>query len=264
MQDIDFFYFNKLSYLHDNTKIFFCKTDYIFDDFDTISKIKNPVVLITGNSDYGITDGLLKTAPNNIKTWYCQNALTTTNDEKIIPLPLGIENKIFSYRENHGIGHGSIVEEKERTIKNLFKKNPKRYIYANFNISTNPKYRNYIKNYIKNIQYIDFEEPNLSINDLYNRFANYKMVLCPAGNGIDTHRLWECLYCGIVPITIKIGEYKIYKLYEKLPIVLLENITELSDTDIISTKYNEAIQKYDNLNLLNSKYWEKTISDTIN
>jgi len=25
-------------------------------------------------------------------------------------------------------------------------------------------------------------------------------MICPRGNGIDTHRFWECLYRGVVPI----------------------------------------------------------------
>jgi hypothetical protein len=28
----------------------------------------------------------------------------------------------------------------------------------------------------------------------------YKYVICPRGNGIDTHRVWEALYLGVVPV----------------------------------------------------------------
>jgi hypothetical protein len=31
----------------------------------------------------------------------------------------------------------------------------------------------------------------------------HKFVLCPRGNGIDTHRFWETLYRGAIPIVIR-------------------------------------------------------------
>jgi hypothetical protein len=30
--------------------------------------------------------------------------------------------------------------------------------------------------------------------------ASYKYAICPPGNGVDCHRLWECYYLGVVPI----------------------------------------------------------------
>ena len=47
---------------------------------------------------------------------------------------------------------------------------------------------------------------------------NHRFVLCPEGNGIDTHRLWECLYMGTIPI---VKANKNVRFYEDLPILMV-------------------------------------------
>jgi hypothetical protein len=103
--------------------------------------------------------------------------------------------------------------------------------------------------------HIEWEEPNLSIDNFFNRVLEYEMVVCPAGNGVDTHRIWEVLYSKRIPITIKIGNYKIYDLYEKLPIIILDSIYDLENYDLIKDKLNHVKSKLFNLNLLDSNYW---------
>ena len=100
---------NKFSELHDGEKIIFCKTDFLDSEFNNISKINGDVILITGNSDYAITDDIVKRAPKNIKKWYAQNALT--NSDLVTPIPMGIENKLESLRLGHGIGYFERVQE---------------------------------------------------------------------------------------------------------------------------------------------------------
>lgn len=253
MKNIDPIYINNLSKLHNNKTIFFCKTDYIFQDFEQISKLNNDVILITGNSDYAITDDLIRLAPKNIKLWYAQNAIS--NSKILIPLPIGLENKLVANRDGHGVAYPNRAYEKEIILKTINTTIPTKFIYANFNVNTNPKYRSIIREYCINSKFIDWEEPNLSISSFFKQLQNYKMVVCPAGNGLDTHRLWEVLYADRIPITIKTGNYKIYELYEQLPIILLNSFDELYDINYIEQKYNECKNKKFNLSLLNSQFW---------
>lgn len=257
MKNIDFIQLNKFSKLHNNYDIFFCKTDYILQDYEYISKLDHEVVFITGNSDYPIVDQLVDKAPKNIKKWYCQNALS--NNEIIYPIPIGIENKFESYRPNHGICYEQRVNEKENIIKNIQKKLATKFIYANFNIETNISYRKSLLNKIYDISYITYKNPTLSLIEFFNDILDHKMVLCPIGNGIDTHRIWEVLYCDRIPITFKVGNYKIYELYQKFPILILNNFEELLDENLIKTKYNEIISKNYDKDMLNYSYWEKNV-----
>lgn len=255
----DFFQINNLSVLHNNKNIIFCKTDFIYSQFDEILKNKNSCVLITGNSDYGITDDIVENAPKYIKHWYCQNAVS--NNVIIKPIPIGLENGKPSSRDGHGIAYEERVSQKEKILSNLIDiYYPTEFIYANFNIETNYPYRSTLKNYIRNIEHINWEEPNLELQTLFDRFLQHKMVLCPIGNGIDTHRLWEVLYCNRIPIVLKgLINFKIYELYKKLPIIILNDAEMLQDKNYMTKAYQETINKTYDFSPLTTKYWLNSI-----
>ena len=253
---------NKFSHLNGLNDIVFCKTDYILQDFEKISKLNRDITFITGNSDYGITDDIVKNSPKNIKIWYAQNALS--NHKKIQPLPIGIENKEPSVRLNHGVGYFDRVSQKENIFNTIDARSiePKKFMYSNFVVHNNPTHRSIAKEISVQQDYIDWEQPDLSLEQLFLRFLEYKMVLCPVGNGIDTHRLWEVLYCNRIPVTIKVGDFKIYSLYEELPIVILDSYSELLNQERIEEKYQKAVNKKYDTQILETTYWENKIRNT--
>jgi hypothetical protein len=257
----NFFQINKLSVLHNNQTVFFCKTDYLLEDFNTIQQLNNDVILITGNSDYAITEDLVKIAPKNIIRWYAQNALP--NSEILEPIPIGLENKLESYRLNHGVGYYERTVNRESLIKKYQDYTSldvnQNKIYANFNINTNVHYRGAVRNIIDGTNHIVWEEPNHSLENYYQKMTEFDMILCPIGNGVDTHRLWEVLYCNRIPVTIKINNFKIYELYNKMPIILLDKIEDLYDIDLILNKKQEIKSKKYDLSILDTNYWIKDI-----
>lgn len=250
------FQINQLSHLHDGEKIIFCKTDFLLTEFERISDLENDVVLISGNSDYAITDNIVSAAPPNIKKWFAQNAVS--NHSVLEPLPIGYENKIVSERGGHGVGYPNRVQLKEELTdfisKNTITKSGR--IYANFNTSTNRSHRDPILEICKQNEDITVKS-GLTLTEFFHDISDFKMSVCPAGNGIDTHRLWEVLACGGVPITIKIGNFKIYELYNLLPIIQLDYKEQLLDTDLIEEKFAEQKKKNpkDYKPLLEKEYW---------
>jgi hypothetical protein len=260
-KDSKYIEINKLSHLHNGSSIFFCKTDYLLSEFENIKNQKNNVILITGNSDHPITDHIVNSAPKNIKKWYAQNALS--NSPIIEPLPIGLENKLPSIREDHGIGYFDRATLKEILLESVSSNNKeaKKLVYANFNVNTNSSYRNSIKEICQKASFIDWEEPDLTLDSLFDKIIDYKMIVCPAGNGIDTHRLWEILYCNRIPITFKAGKYKIYELYQELPIIILNDIDELLDPQHIEKQYQIIKQKQYNHLMLDVNYWISKIKN---
>lgn len=261
----DYIELNKLSNLHNNNTIFFCKTDYLLQDFEYISRLNHDIILISGNSDYAITDTLMNLAPPNIKRWFAQNAVS--HNSKLQPIPIGLENKLPAQRSGHGVGYLDRASEKEKILSLLNQNNnikPIKYIYSNFNVQTNPHHRQPIKELSQNIKYIDWEEPRLSLQQLFSKMLEYKMVLCPVGNGIDTHRLWETLYVGRVPITIRLGDFKIYELYRELPIIVLDSINLLYDKQYMDNAYNSIQNMLFNKDILDSNYWHNLIKQAAN
>lgn len=257
----EFIQINNLSHLHGKNSIIFCKTDFILSEFKQIKNIESDVTLITGNSDYGITDELVKLAPKNIKRWYAQNALS--NSDLLTPIPIGIENKDESFRIGHGVGWGNRVLEKEDLLSRANEVTPNKLIYANFQVRTNYNHRSIAMRFCKESKSIDWEMPNLSLKEFFNKILEYKMVVCPIGNGIDTHRLWEVLYSNRIPITVKVGDYKLYNLYKKLPIIILDRYEDLLDIEMIYNQYRHIISKGFDFNLLKQSYWISEVNRKI-
>ena len=44
---MNFIQLNKFTNLHDGNKIIFCKTDFLFEEFNTIKNLDSDVILIT-------------------------------------------------------------------------------------------------------------------------------------------------------------------------------------------------------------------------
>jgi hypothetical protein len=72
------------------------------------------------------------------------------------------------------------------------------------------------------------------------------------------------IICGGVPITFKMGDFKIYELYEKLPIIVLDDPNKLHDIEYINNEYSRVTQRKNNFDLLKSKFWEDMIITTSN
>lgn len=249
------FQLNKLSKLHDGQKIFFTKTDYLVKDFATIGSLENEVILISGNSDFTISDFHTEKIPPNIKAWFATNVIV--EHPKIIPIPLGIENFEESVRDKHGVGYER-GKEKEDFINNHTNRKPNGFIYSNCNWGTNPPHRKMVIDISKNTEYITWEEPTLTIPEFFDRILDFEAVLCPQGNGFgDNHRIYETLYLNRIPITT--GPHVHKSLHHKFPVVLVEDVTLLTNYDFMKEQIEIAKSKEWDRNLLDLDYWESKI-----
>jgi hypothetical protein len=73
------------------------------------------------------------------------------------------------------------------------------------------------------------------------KVASHKFVVAPRGNGWDTHRLWEALYLGCVPI---VESSVLDPLYKQLP-VLIVNTWKGLDKDALLKAYAKLGPKTD-------------------
>jgi hypothetical protein len=265
---MDFLQQNKFGELHNGKNIYFCKTEFLTSEFKKIGRIKNQFILISGNSDEGIDSKLIVKMPDNILAWYGQNVMTY--HEKLRSIPIGLENTFQNKRKKHGIGWDHAISKIAllNTINNNNDPNnnnaplPQKILYANFNIQTNIAHRSPIKEACKKSPFITWDEPTLNYNDFIANVLDHEATVCPMGNGLDTHRLYEILYCNRVAITIKAGNYPIYTdLYPKLPVVVLDSIDELYDIEKIKELIAAAKHKTQNIELLDFHHWKNTIND---
>lgn len=65
----------------------------------------------------------------------------------------------------------------------------------------------------------------------WTAYAASPFVLSLAGNGLDCHRTWEALYLGSAVIAL---HSSLDGMYEGLPIILIDDVTELLDPNRLS------------------------------
>jgi hypothetical protein len=207
--------------------------------------------------------------PDNIHKWYAQNGLG--NHPKLEIIPEGLQPSFGS--KGGDVGY-EIAIVKEQLLNDLSDDiPPKNLVYANFAVATNPRFRENIKNICINSHFIDWDETvNFSDYSLYNNFEslnyfykkilNYQSVVCPIGNGIDTHRVYETLYLNRIPITFNRLIYE--KLYHNYPVVLLDNPEELNDENLIISRIKSAKNKIFDENMLYYDYWKNVILNDYN
>ncbi len=63
------------------------------------------------------------------------------------------------------------------------------------------------------------------VTDFYREILQHVAIVCPRGNGRDSHRAWESLYLGRVIITL---HSPADKLWDGFPVILLNSWEELS------------------------------------
>lgn len=250
---------NKFSHLHDGNKVFFCKTDYLIDQFREISKLKHDVLLISGNSDYCITDNHIKELPNNVKFWFAHNCLV--DDDRVYPLPMGIENQSESaLGARHGVSWGG--RKREILLSTIKQKTPTKFAYGNFRTGTNPKHRSLVRDIIIESDHIDWEDPSLTNEEFYNKCLDYELVVCAQGNGPgDNHRIYETLYLERTPITF--NQYMYKKLHNNFPVICLDDPDKLKDKIFLQKELDKIKSKPFDRDILYSEWWTNKIKSKI-
>lgn len=207
---------------YDNPYRVFCYGDCIATLSTKIHLFQNNFILVTHNSDQEIRQtNEVYIILNNEKMikWYGQNICF--QHPKLLFLPIGIANSQWE--------HGNLMLFNDiHFIQSIQKINK---VYFNFNINTNVNKRKICYDTLKNkLEWLE----NISPIDNLKRLSTYEFCICPEGNGVDTHRLWECLYLKVVPVVIESEFTKILQVNE-IPIFILD---KWDNFDITKLNYN--------------------------
>lgn len=179
------------------------------------------------------------------KKCFSQNLIINKKNYHFIPI--GLENSKFHK-------NGDIKDFlKLRKVK--LEKKPR--ILFGFK-NTNPK-RVQLKHQFKKL--IITDETNGWNSFFYRRILlNYMFVICPEGNGIDTHRMWEALYLRTIPI-IKKNMISNFIKKAKIPVLILNKWSDLSKFDEKQLqKFYFSKKKLFNNRYLFQDYWKKRIT----
>jgi hypothetical protein len=239
-----------------NNNICYIKTDFFYLNSKFIwrgnlhpSKVND--ICVIGHSDYPVVDEI----SNRFNKIFCINKVS--KNPNTFGLPLGITSDCDDSPRHRIYGNKQImIEVSNEDIEKI------NLVYLNFDISTNPQLRQIVYNQFTNQSWVKIGdiEPTISGRKKYlQEIKSSKFVLCPRGNGIDTHRIWETLYMGSIPIVVY---EETHHLLTDLPILFIENWDEVT-YDFLNEKYEEMTKKNWSYDKLKMSYWENFIKEEI-
>jgi hypothetical protein len=229
--------------------IIFVKTDFVPFFFEQIfPRLKNPIILITHNSDYSAPGKFASYLENpKIIMWFGQNK-DIYYHPKFMGIPIGIANSEWPHG-NQAV-FNRILDSLETTSLQRIEK-----AYINFSSSTNPDRRT-VLNLVKDKPFSFVATPK-SIGAYLQEMSHFKYVISPFGNGLDCHRTWEALYTGCIPI---VTTSTLDSLYEELPVIIFNTWKDLS-FEKLQEKYLDLSKLVINDKKIYMDYWTKVITN---
>jgi len=264
---------NKPTSMFDGMSIYVCSNLLGFFVMEIMPKLNYKFVLVSGDSDSCVPrEELTQTQLNSLLgnnlliRWFAQN--TQQQDlKKLVQMPIGLDYHTVSQDPNHKwliSGENHLPRFQEKTIMDIKNSSPPfqertPLIYINMTISTNDRFRQRrraLEVIPKELCVINQDFTPRTTN--WKKMAEHAFVLSPTGNGLDTHRTWEALCLGCIPI-LCLPSFK--RLMDGLPVLIVKDWNEITETLL-----KETIEKFSNMefqyNKLTLNYWVKRIRAT--
>jgi len=153
------------------------------------------------------------------------------------PFPLGLSNPTQESAGHIVFGDYSLLTDAYATAEKSLTTRNYESIYSNFVVSTAPEHRDHLDQLVSNIGHVRKGVPDPSKSGRATFLAEMRetgLVVCPRGSGHDTHRLYEALYMGAIPVVLQSSyQFRICR-YLGFPAVGLENWNQLADLGFVN------------------------------
>jgi hypothetical protein len=191
-----------------NPLLLFCYTDCIHAFRELLPRLQNDFILVTHNSDQNITSEVVDILEHpKLRFWHAQNVLL--NHPKLGGIPIGVANSMWRHGDVAAVG---------RVIASSIPKTNDFYFY--FRVYTNTEARALCKDTLEK-KGLQFGSVAPNFESYLRNMASHKYAICPPGNGIDSHRIWEALYIGVIPVCLR--SIFTEKVNRRFPIILLDS-----------------------------------------
>jgi len=268
--------------LVNNTKenpLIFLQTDMIHVVVGTLIRLPYRFTLVSYSCDdklvpyyvYPLEDEILLAHMNklldcqNLEKWYAKNISIV--HPKLFPVPLGPK---FQWYSTEFFGEPkqpilSILNEHCLTPeKNFLDQNMKsELLFFNYSVGTTEKPFYVEHTDIRKIAKEQLEEngfvmsENVPFIEYLQELSKYKFCISPPGRGIDTHRHWESLMVGTIPIIL---HTPLDPLFEKLPVLFVNDYSEVTK-EYLEGKYAEIQNGNYDFSVLYTDYWYKQVKN---
>lgn len=226
-------------------QVIFCQSDFIEDLISILGDGGRFKTLIAGNSDRDFEIEIKGLAKSFNKS-FLQNS-KISNNFSIFTLPIGVENLRLGINglPKYLKSSRRWIDRKDSILVGPFSPTHKSrsalFAFEDFNLYP---FRN-IGNFLTPKAYAELVK-------------KHRYVLCPRGNGLDTHRFWEALYRGAIPIIEKSPWSESLRIHD-FPFVEVESFAP--ENIIERVKQEEKMSVFEDFDPRNVKslwidYWE--------
>ena len=196
--------------------IVFCKIDEVWRLFRALRRTRKRILLVTGEGAKPVTPDLYRQKPLHVAHWFGTNMFAVGDD--VTPLPLGVGNA----------AGGSALRPEEFPVGSKVDAGRTNLLYANFTVDTNPADREPVARWAAGQKWITCADHagSRGKGSYLEALRQHHFVLCPPGAGEDTHRMWEALYCGAIPV---VRHSPAMRDFEDLPVLFVDRFEHLSE-----------------------------------
>jgi len=261
-----------VSFLRD-AGVHYRPTDFLFQsgrwrgiDWEPLAgEMSRNSTLVVGHSDRDISKSDIEAvrATTDVRRVFATNLTEdAAKEDGVSDLPLGIPNRESQSRTHIIQGDQSLIRKSWARATRAGQHAAPR-IYANFSVRTNPLVRAKSMAVATDTPGAVIGQFVLSkrgrLRDLEN-MARCGLVVCPEGNGFDTHRFWECLLVGAFPLVLKTDHCARLARGLKLPHLALDSWDDLKDSLRLREGFDLLKSQEWDFSALSAQYWVDKIS----
>lgn len=229
-------------------QVVFCKIDEVMRFFEQVRLTRRRVVLVTGEGDFPCDAWRQGFLPENVARWFATNVTATHPKVEAWPLGLGSPESRTTLRAEE------IWAERRKGIPR------DEWLYVNFRPETNPSVRGPVFEFFRRHSGEDwetFDPPGERGNNegFLQKILRHRFVLCPPGNGVDTHRMWEVMLAGAIPVVLKSQAMEPFR---RLPILFVEDYRKVT-RELLERAWAEIRVPDQPPESMYEDYWRKRI-----
>jgi len=226
----------------ENHQIIFCRSDFLSQLKRSNLNQRGTRILLAGNSDFDFTD--ISQIPYGIfRKFYLQNSFISNNID-IFTLPIGIENL--------SIGINGLPKNLTSTLN--WNEKYKQILVGPFS-PTHIDRLDLIALAGKMKNTFIYKKEIIGPNAFAKTAEKYRYIACPRGNGVDTHRFWETLYRGSIPIVLR-NPWSQSLEHFKIPMIIV-NTWQEAESAIDNFEKSALVRNPESLDVLWINYWQK-------
>lgn len=234
--------------------VVFCKIDAVWNFFERLRLTRGRIVLVTGEGDLPCDEFRQKFLPANVARWFAMNV--TSSHPRVTAYPLGLGSPLsdatLRAEEIASLRASGIPRD--------------RWLYVNFRTDTNPAVRqpafDDFRSRASDGDWITFQPPSGrgANGDFLEALVRHRFVLCPPGNGVDTHRMWEALLAGAIPVVL---QSKAMEPFSMLPVLFVEDFRQVTK-EFLEKAFEKRPDPPAIPPMMTSEFWHERIRDAAN